>query len=115
VTGQLDTHKFRQQYNFLFTARETELATLRENLKRARKLLENSPRALRDEREAEVSRLELAVKRSESLVQRDRREKVEAEALSAVKQEENQKRKTGKGQWWMKNCEFVLCLSEGLF
>jgi ribosomal RNA-processing protein 36 len=79
-----------------------ELSTLRENLKRARKLLASSPRDLREEREAEVARLEQAVKRTESLVNKDKREKVEQAALRKVTQQEKEKRKQGKGNWYMK-------------
>lgn len=82
---------------------EEELKTLRENLKRARKLLTNSPRDLRAEREAEVERLERAVKRAESAVNKDRREKVEMEALSKAAKEERDRRKQGKKAWFMKD------------
>ena len=83
--------------------RAGELATLRDNLKRARKLLTSSPRHLRAEREAEVERLVLAVKRAESSANRDKREKVEQEALSAIKKEEQQKREKGKKAFWLKD------------
>ena len=82
----------------------TELSELKSNLKRAKKLLASSPRNLREEREEEVKRLELAVKTSESLVNRDRREKIEDEALRKVASEDKEKRKSGKGNWWMKDC-----------
>ena len=77
--------------------------TLRDNLKRARKLLASSPQQLRPEREAEVERLALAVKRAESFVNRDKRERVEREALSAVTKEERDKRQMGKKAYWLKN------------
>ena len=83
--------------------RQDELATLRDNLKRARKLLASSPRHLRPEREAEVERLELAVKRAESSVNRDKRERVEREALRAITKEERDKRQKGKKAYWLKN------------
>jgi ribosomal RNA-processing protein 36 len=60
---------------------------------------------LRSEREHEVHRLEQAVKRAESMVNRDRLQQVEREALGRVKQEEQQKRTQGKGEWWMKKGE----------
>lgn len=105
VTGELNAQKFHQNYHFLAESRKSELGTLKENLKRARKLLANSPRALREEREAEVQRLEHAVKRTESLVNRDRREKVEENALNTARKEESEKRKSGKGSWWMKDAD----------
>lgn len=82
-----------------------EMKTLRENLKRARKLLANSPRDLREEREQEVQRLERAYKRAESQVSKDRREKIEQEALGKVAKEEKEKRSAGKGAWYLKNGE----------
>jgi ribosomal RNA-processing protein 36 len=83
--------------------REGELTTLRDNLKRARKFLTSSPGHLRAEREAEAERLALAVKRAESSVNRDKREKVEQEALGAIKKEERTKRQKGKKAFWLKN------------
>ncbi|KAH9178929.1 hypothetical protein EDB89DRAFT_1929178 [Lactarius sanguifluus] len=85
--------------------RQGELKTLRENLKRARKLLASSPRDLRPEREAEVERLALAVKRGESSVNKDKREKVEQEVLGAIAKEERDKRQEGKKAYWLKNAE----------
>lgn len=84
--------------------RQGELGMLRENLKRARKLLASSPRHLRPEREAEVERLGLAVKRAESSVNRDKRERVEQEALNKTAKEERDKRQKGKKAFWLKNC-----------
>lgn len=88
-----------------------ELTTLKDNLKRARKLLATSPRDLREEREKEVQRLEKAMKRTESLVNKDRREKIEQEALGKVAAEEKAKRKEGKGAWYLKQCEYYAFLS----
>ncbi|KAI6166544.1 hypothetical protein EDD17DRAFT_1752707 [Pisolithus thermaeus] len=105
VTGKYDQAKFRQQYSFLPELHTNELETLRKNYKAARKLLANSPRDLRPAREEEVKRLELAVKRAESAVNRDKRERVETEALRRVTQAEKQKRKQGKGAWFMKRSE----------
>ncbi|KAG1747904.1 uncharacterized protein EDB91DRAFT_1345081 [Suillus paluster] len=96
ITGTFDPQKFRTQYTFLSTLHKDELSTLRSNLKRARKLLLNSPADQRLEREREVGRLELAVKRGESAVNRDKREKVEMEALGKVAREEKEKR--GRGE-----------------
>ena len=103
VSGEFDAKRFQSQYGFLAEMHEEELKTLRENLKRARKLLVNSPRDLREERAAEVERLERAVKRAESIVNKDRREKVEMEALSKAAKEEREKRKQGKKAWFMKD------------
>ncbi|KAJ7125621.1 hypothetical protein C8R43DRAFT_1029604 [Mycena crocata] len=105
LAGEFLPEKFQQQYGFLADAHKTELRTLRENLKAARKLLASSPRELRDEREAEVGRLEMAVKRAESMVNKDRRAKVDQEALTKLNEAEKAKRKDGKGQWFMKEAE----------
>ncbi|KAH7912531.1 hypothetical protein BJ138DRAFT_988671, partial [Hygrophoropsis aurantiaca] len=105
MTGEFATHKFRQQYGFLSDLHTTELRALRDNLKRARKLLVNSPHDLREEREEEVRRLELAVKRGESSVNRDKREKIEVEALGKIAKEEKERRKQGKAGWWLKGAE----------
>lgn len=92
---------------------KTELSTLKENLKRARRMLRSSPHNQREEREQEVAKLEQAFKRAESNVNRDKREKIEEDALQRAKQEEKERRKTGKRSWYMKECEaeFVTCRS----
>jgi len=84
---------------------ETELSTLKENLKRAKKMLASSPRDQREEREYEVAKLEQAVKRAESNVNKDKREQIEQDALQRAKQDEKEKRKAGKGAWHMKDSE----------
>ncbi|KAK7468853.1 rRNA biogenesis protein rrp36 [Stygiomarasmius scandens] len=103
MTGEFSSEKFRKNYGFLADSHKTELQTLRENLKRAKKSLSSSPRDLRPEREAEIKRLELAVKRAESTVNKDRREEIEQQALEHVSKEERDKRKTGKGSWYLKD------------
>ena len=113
VSGTLAPDKFRTQYSFLSDLHASELAALRDDYKRARKLLANSPRELRAAREEEVRRLERAVKRAESAVHRDTRDKVEAEALRKAAQAEREGRKQGKGAWFMKQCAlsaYVRCL-----
>lgn len=105
MTGEFSTQQFQRQYRFLSELHVNEMKTLKENLKRARKLLASSPRDLREEREQEVQRLERALKRAESMVNKDRREKIEEEALSKVTVEEREKRKQGKGAWFMKTSD----------
>ena len=82
-----------------------ELKTLKENLKRAQKLLRSSPKDLRHEREEEVERLTRAVKRAESTVNKDRREAIESAALEKAQKEEKERRKAGKRAWHMKDCK----------
>ena len=63
----------------------------------------SSPRHLRQEREEEVSRLELAVKRAESTVNKEKRELAELQAFAKLKRDEKEKRKAGKKSWWLKD------------
>ncbi|KAH8100669.1 DUF947-domain-containing protein [Cristinia sonorae] len=105
IVGEFSAKRFQSQYGFLTSIHHEELSTLRDNLKRARKLLATSPKHLREEREAEVQKLERAVKRAESTVNRDRREKIEQEALERASKEEREKRKQGKGAWYMKKSD----------
>lgn len=75
---------------------------LRESLRKARKMLGSSAKEVRSEREEEVWRLERAMKRTESMVNRDRDARVEQEALGKTKKEEVERRKQGKGRWFLK-------------
>lgn len=109
-TGKFQPNLYRHSYGFLSGMHKTELSTLKDNLKRAKKMLASSPRDQREEREREVAKLEQAVKRAESNVNRDKREQVEQEALQKVKQEEKEKRKAGKGVWHMKECKIGFIL-----
>jgi ribosomal RNA-processing protein 36 len=108
LSGAFNATKFQDHYKFLSDMRQGELVTLRDSSKRARKLLTSSPRHLRPEREAEVERLALAVKRAESSVNRDKRERVEREALSTITMEEREKRQKGKKAFWLKNGRLFL-------
>jgi ribosomal RNA-processing protein 36 len=111
LSGQFSATKFQEQYGFLSELHSTELTTLRGNLRRARKLLESSPQNLRAEREQEVRRLELAMKKAESLVNRDARDRIERDALNEVMKAEADKRKQGKRDWWMKKCTYPFFLA----
>ncbi|KLO17037.1 DUF947-domain-containing protein [Schizopora paradoxa] len=103
LSGELSVQKFQSQYSFLADMHGTELSNLKENLARAKKLLRSSPRDLREAREDEVQKLEAALKRAESTVNRDRQEQVTRVALEKVKKEEQEKQKQGKSGWWMKD------------
>ncbi|TFK98787.1 hypothetical protein BDV98DRAFT_606570 [Pterulicium gracile] len=100
-----DAEHFTKAYAFLTTARSSELKTLSSSLATATKLLANSPRDLRAEREAEVERLTQALRRMQGLVNKDKRDAVERKALEKVKQSEREKAKEGKKQWFMKDGE----------
>lgn len=60
---------------------------------------------MRQELETEISRLERALKRAESSVQKSEREKRERKALMEAEKAEREKRAQGKGSWYMKKCE----------
>jgi ribosomal RNA-processing protein 36 len=107
LAGEFSSEKFQQQYSFLRDIHTSELTMLREDLKRAKKLLAKSPNHLFDERDQEVTRLELAVKRAESLVNKDHKDTTERKALSKLRKEEREKRKHGKKKWWLKECKFI--------
>lgn len=81
-----------------------EFSTLKASLARARKLLATSPLHLRESREKEVERLEKALKKTESVVNRERQQQVESQALNKLRKEEKEKQKTGKKAWWLKKC-----------
>jgi len=108
TAGVFDPQKFQRSYGFLAENRRTELQTIKESLAKARKALGSSPLYLKSERENEVQMLEHAVKRVESLVNKDRLDTVEQEALTKRKKEEVEKRKQGKGQWFLKKGEITL-------
>jgi ribosomal RNA-processing protein 36 len=105
TAGEFSAEKFSKSYGFLVDKHKTELATLRETLKQARKLLASSPRNLRSEREDEVYRLEQAIKRAESMVNKDRLDQVQRDALGKAKKEEELKRQQGKGKWFLKKAD----------
>ncbi|THH16826.1 hypothetical protein EW146_g3877 [Bondarzewia mesenterica] len=85
LAGEFDSTKFRSQYGFIADMHQNELKTLRDSLKRARKLL--------------ASYLAIFAKSGSA---RDKRERVEQEALSNATKEEHEKRRQGKGKFWLK-------------
>lgn len=59
-----------------------------------------------------MTRLERALKRTESNVEHASRDKRKRDALAEAKREEMKKRETGKGTWYMKDCAsraFMIC------
>jgi ribosomal RNA-processing protein 36 len=105
MAGEFSAQKFNNNYGFLKDFHTNELTTLKDSLKRARKRLESASRDLRPQYEEEIEKLNLAVKRAESAVNKDRREHTESEAMRRVVADERQKRQQGKGAWWLKRCE----------
>ncbi|KAF8585529.1 DUF947-domain-containing protein [Ramaria rubella] len=105
LSGPLSIDKFHTHYDFLPGLHTGELAELKQTWARARKLLISSPQHLRAEREEEVHKLEQAIKRAESTVNREKREEAERQALRKFKQEEREKRKAGKKAWYLKDAD----------
>lgn len=68
-------------------------------------MLRSSPRDQREAREEELERLERAFKRAESLVNRDKKEGIESQALEQVRKQEKERRKEGKSNWYLKKCK----------
>jgi ribosomal RNA-processing protein 36 len=87
-----------------------ELHTLKDSVNKARRRLPSVPQNLRSRHEEELTRLELALRRAESAVNRDRREKVEMEAMNKAMKDEKKLRKQGKSAWWMKRCKSLVPL-----
>lgn len=104
ATGDFSSDQFSRQYDFLAQMHLAEHTTLREDFKKAKKLLRSAPRDTWEERAQEVDRLQLALKYAESAVSKDKREQIERTALATVKNAEREKRDNGKGAWWMKKC-----------
>ncbi|PVF98911.1 DUF947-domain-containing protein [Serendipita vermifera] len=100
--GEYSADHFRQNYEFLSNARSDELEMVKNDLKKARKLLASSPVHLREDRQAEVERLERTMKRIESAIERSKREAFEREVITKVKHEEKTKRAAGKKEWYLK-------------
>jgi ribosomal RNA-processing protein 36 len=102
LSGEFNPNKFAHSYSFVTDMQQDEVASLRKSLALARKLSQFSPAHLREERAAEVTRLERTLKRIESAVERAKREKRDREVLGNAKREERKKRETGKTGWFMK-------------
>jgi len=71
-------------------------------------MLSSSPRDQLHERQEEVEKLERAVKRTESVVNKDRLDAIQRDAVARAAKEEKDKRKEGKGEWHMKKCKLYL-------
>ncbi|EAU93194.2 hypothetical protein CC1G_10262 [Coprinopsis cinerea okayama7 len=113
TAGEFKPEAFQKSYGFLAESRKEELKTLKETLAKARKAMSSCPAHLRDEREQEIERLERAVKRTESLVNKDRMDAIQQQALQRVKKEEKEKQKQGKGKWFLKQCEYQRAFLSG--
>lgn len=105
AAGEFSADHFRKDYTFLADVRSQELETLKQNLSRAKKLLASSPAHLREERGREVEKLERAVRRTESTIERSKREAFERDVLLKAKREERERRLQGKKAWYMKKAD----------
>jgi len=115
LSGEFSADKFDNSYSFITNIQQNEVSELRKSLSLARKLSQSSPAHLREERAAEVTRLERALKRTESAVERAQREKRKREVLGEAKKDEREKREKGKGGWYMKNSEKQELLTKSRF
>ncbi|RXW22902.1 hypothetical protein EST38_g2957 [Candolleomyces aberdarensis] len=113
MVGDFKPEVFQKSYGFLNDTHTTELQTLRDHLKRARKLLSSSPRDQLEEREAEVERLERAVKRAESLVNKDRQDNIRQDALARAKRQEKEKRNEAEKQELFNKARFEAIAAKG--
>jgi ribosomal RNA-processing protein 36 len=104
LAGEFSAENFQAQYDFLADAHKVELENLQENLKRAREV--TCPRNLFDERDQEAKRLDLAVRRAGSMVNKHRKNMTEREALLKLTREKKEKRKKGKKHWCLKECKY---------
>ncbi|KAG8849593.1 rRNA biogenesis protein rrp36 [Serendipita sp. 411] len=111
AAGDFSSDHFRKDYGFLSDLRTEELDAIKRDLSRAKRLLANSPAHLRDERGIEVEKLERTMKRTESTIERSKREAFERDVVLTMKRDERQKRSEGKKEWhWKKSDEKQLKL-----
>ena len=103
LSGSFSSDTFQAGYSFLNSLQESEFSQLKTELSNARKLLAQSPEDQRSEREEDVARLQRALKRVETTVERTKREKRDRDALRKAKKEEREKQQNGKKAWFMKN------------
>ncbi|ORY34770.1 hypothetical protein BCR39DRAFT_514618 [Naematelia encephala] len=103
--GHVDPNLHSKAYDFLPGMLRSELEQLKSAVKVAIKAERNCPRAERPARVSERERLENELARMRTRVERTEREARERDVLSAAKKAEAQKRKDGKGEWYMKKSE----------
>jgi ribosomal RNA-processing protein 36 len=89
----------------LYELQKNEVPVLKSSLIAARKTLATSPRTDRREKEEDAMKLERALKRAESGVQKWKKEERERKVLDHAVREERAKRTEGKRNWWMKESE----------
>jgi len=115
ISGTFSSDTFQAGYSFLNSLQESEASQLKAELSNAQKLLAHSQPDERLEREEGVARLQRALKRGETAVERTKREKRDRDALRKAKKEEREKRQNGKKAWFMKNTEKRALLAKARF
>ncbi|KAK4688673.1 ribosomal RNA-processing protein 36, partial [Tremellales sp. Uapishka_1] len=103
--GQIDPHLHAQAYDFLPTLAKTELAQLKVAVGVAAKAERTCTWAEKPARTAERERLEADLGKLRTRLERTERDRREREVLAKAKKEEWDKRKEGKGGWYMKKSE----------
>lgn len=111
-SSAVDPHLQSQTYSFLPKILKDELAGLRTAVQMATKAERHCPLADKPARIAERQMLELELGKLRTKIERGEREAKERETLSKVKKVENEKRKEGKGAWYMKKSESNHCLCQ---
>jgi hypothetical protein len=103
----VDPHLQSQSYSFIPKLLKDELSGLRTAVQMASKAEKNCPLSQKPARTAEREMLEMELGRLRTKIERGEREAKERDVLARAKKEENEKRKEGKGAWYMKRSEFL--------
>ena len=101
LSGEFSQEAFGSAYSFIPELQQSEVASLKLALKAARKAAANSSKVTKEAREEEVRKLQKALKRTESMVEKSRRDVRERETISEVKKQEKKKQEDGKKPWYM--------------
>ena len=109
-SSSIDPHLASQSYSFLPKILKDDLSALRTAVQMAQKAERTCPLAQKPARVAEREMLEMQLGKLRTKIERGEREAKEREVLAGAKREENNKRKEGKGAWYMKKST-LRCLS----
>lgn len=111
TAGRLDPSLHAKGYNFLPELLATEMTQLRQSLAAAVKLEKSCPLREKPQRTAEREEIERDVARLRTKLDRQKIAQREREALAGVNKEERERRKEGKGAWYMKKGAFMFYCS----
>lgn len=106
--GVVDAYLHHKSYGFVPNLLRTELSALKQAVSLASKAERTCPLSEKESRIAEREQLEQDLGRMRTRLERTEREMREREVLAVAKKTENEKRKQGKGAWYMKNGWFQL-------